>query len=315
MKKLLVVLAPIIIGIGSIGSIPVPASAEPLDLSLYPPITEIIATPGSTLKAPISLTNNSEKSQTLYFRIKLFIPLEDGSINLTDDNNLDKILTLEKNGQKIDNEFKLRPSETANLLLTADIPKEASFSDHYAALLFQTKNEEQPTPSESGAFSKIETGLASNLLLSIRPSNWQPTETFMIKEFSLNQLIFFGQEIRTTLKIENQSPHFARAKGTVIIKDINDNVIEKQELPTQNVLSQTTRNLAHNLPSFSSANLFGKYTAYASVDIEGEILTQTIVFFAIPKKGVGIIIVIMIITVITIQRLRFYRKTRRFGRG
>ncbi|MBI2036680.1 hypothetical protein HYT17_03555 [Candidatus Microgenomates bacterium] len=310
----------IVIGIHS-------AHAEKLDISLYPPITEIIAlaspaggTPSSTLKAPLILTNNSKKSQTIKFSIKPFTAAQDGSItiNINDNGNnvaaLTSMIRLEKNpstssGQGI---FTLRPSETANLSLLVDIPKEATPSDYYATLLFQTGNDSEPTSSESGAFSKIEAGIGSNVLLSVR-SNLSNLSNTKIKEFSV-PVIATGEPVNFLLLLENQGLHFVKVKGDITLADAAGVQIKKLIIPTQNVLAGSIRNISSS--AISTQNLWGKYTAVANIDVDGrKTLNQTLTFYVIPKRLLLIGLIGLIGLIAISHRLRFYRKTRRFGRG
>lgn len=292
MKSLFGAVFVVLVCIGSITSL---AYAQEIHLALYPPIIEIVTTPGNTFTVAITLTNLSTQNQNVTASFKSFRPEgEDGTIVFTDDNKGNSFFTLAQEGKAIGESLDLRPNEKRELSLVVKVPQEASGSgfvekDIYTALLLQTKNTTKP----SQTVSKVEAGIGSNILVAVRRLNGTTIISASLKEFSI-PTVLFDQPTKPILRVENKGEHFIKVKGEIAIFDIAGKEVKKVTLPMQNILALSTRDISSQLEPISIQGLFGKYRAEAKVDLgEGKILSKSITFYAIPKK-VGIIFIIIL---------------------
>lgn len=300
MKSLLILLV-VLVCMCSIASL---AYAQELHLALYPPIIEIVTTSDTTHTAPITLTNLSTQSQTVTASFKAFRPQgEDGTIAFTDDNRNDSIFVLVQDGKAIAESLDLRPNEKRELTLIVKVPQEAS--DIYTTLLLQTKN----TTKSSQTVSKIETGIGTNIIVSIRNPSGTASVSAGLKEFSM-PVVLFDQPPKPTLRIENKGKHFIKTRGEITIFDREDNEVKKIHLPMQNILALSTRDLSSQLEPLSTSRLFGKYRVEARVDLgEGKILSDGLIFYAAPKKiGIILILILLALGLVIIRVWAYARK-------
>src|SRR5688572_30839055 len=62
------------------------ARAAPIDISIYPPAIEVVATPDSTFRVPLKITNHSDQKEKVRFSFYPFRPSgENGEISLMQD--------------------------------------------------------------------------------------------------------------------------------------------------------------------------------------------------------------------------------------
>ena len=308
----LVVLAPIVIGAGSI---PVRAYAQGIDLSLSPPIIEIVTTAGSNLKVPITLTNHADRKQEVSLSLKPFtLRFEDDTLGFTDDSNLDPIrrfLSVTKNAQLVGKTMILRPNETSDLNLSVEIPREAAAQDYYFTIIFQSKKDSYLSQSsQTNALSNVEAGVGSNVLLSIRNPDTPDVLTAKLKEFSTVK-VTESDSIRLKAIVENQGSHFIKAKSKIVFKDIRGGEVKSISLPIKRILAASQRNLIDE--AISLPVLFGKYTAVLSIDIDDSLrLTDTISFYVMPKNSlIAISLLILALFLIIIRRFQWYAKQAR----
>lgn len=280
--------------------------AQQLDLSVYPPITEIVTAPAKIAKAPITITNNTGIMQKVKISFKPFEAASlDGTARFTDAKELDPIantIRVEKNGETIINTVQLRPDETAQLDLIVTPANQQNVGDVYMGVFFQTVNEKELKQTAS----RIEAGIVSLLLLSIRDSkNPSPTQV-RLEHFSSHKLIIDGP-ISFELPVANEGPHLVKMSGDIILFDAHGNQIATTNLPEQNILAKSTRNLALQATPIESNKLFGLYKAQAAVHVtEDKTLYQTLTFYVIPKKTGIIYLIILIVLIGFAIRLRLY---------
>ena len=305
MKQLLFLLL-LFLYIGSVSS----ACAQEIDLSIYPPSTEIIASSGAIARSPIVITNHGATKQKLSFSFKRLLAQIDGTASIGEENAPSQLFLLEKDGKPLDADIILRPSESTKLTLVTNAPTNSSDgssfdADYYYTLLFQSKNEK--ALSQTG--SKIEAGIGSNILLSVyrNPSDITKKPAGRIEEFSVNHRFYTGAPITFSLTIANAGPHFIKTEGELRLIDTSGHEVTRIALSSQNVLANSSR-IIKNTISLPSKNLFGKYTAVAKIETETESLIESVTIYAAPKEILIIMLIVLSLLITIFARLAIYRK-------
>ena len=290
----------VVFEIGSITS----AFAEEINLSLSPSRIEVIALPGESVQVPLSLTNKGSQTQSLSI---LFKPIDFAA-------KQSKMFpfTLTKDEETLGDFIDVRPDETVELLLVAQIPKDAASTDHYTTLLFQTRNKGTVSPQQTASY--IEAGVGTYILLSIEKEG-EKDRGVTIEEFQTNRFVNTNDPLAFTLEVKNEGKHFAKATGRIDLVDPFNNLISTVTIPVSTILAASSKNLTHETERISPKGLFGKYVAIATVTIGDQVLTQTVTLYVVPKNILLTILGILFAVVFLISRIRSYLlKTRRLSR-
>lgn len=292
---------------------PMHAFSNSASLLVSPTVTEIKAKSPSEIKTSIIIKNNTESEQDLKIKLIPFKQAEtlDGQIVLLAQKNsslesiLSQILILE-NGEKID-EIHLNSFEERKLSLGLRITKDETPGDYYFSVVFLTIPQEEKTVGTSSLQSL---GIATNVLLSIgdEPARGK------IKQFSTPMFLVKGG-VPITLLFENQSKHFVKPQGSIIIKNISGRTIEKIDILPQRILAKSSRFLTHTSLSartnqpillWEKEFLFGLYTANATISVSdnGPILTSTTRFLYLPIQILVPVILFFIVVIGVLFRLK-----------
>lgn len=293
-----------------------PAFAQEVSLGIYPPILDITATPPAQIKAPITLSNDSDKP------VSLRIGLQPFKSQRTNDGQIEFIPDLTGPDPKLLNKVQVIDGDTAvdtvtidslqekTLTLLIDLDKDTSLGDYYFSVIFLSNKPGQPT--SSGA--DIPSGIGTNVLLSIGPKG---KTRGSIDDFSAP---FFttGGPVRFNLALNNESDHFILPTGTVVIQNMLGQRVGKLDILPQYLLAHSSRNLRQRPESTSSSQfvdiidrqigtpyvfwpekfLFGIYTATVTLALSdnGPIVTSKTVFIALPIPFIAIASIVIFIT-------------------
>lgn len=317
--------------------IPNTAYAEGVSLKIQPSNLQIRAKSPADIRAPFTLTNQSDEAVTLSIVLKRFRDAGDetGSVvfstpGIKTEADRDQFL---KSVQIVDDGFvvpniTLGPKQQKKLLLRIELPKNASTSstsnvagagqDHYFSVIFLSNSSEAEVnerESQNDSFTNIQAGLGLPVLLSV---NQKDETAGFLDEFS-SPLILQSGPVPLTVKVKNTGEHFVEATGVILIKNMFGQTVGKVELPKTNILSGSTRSLSNNLIGnkesipqnigkaiWSEPFLLGFYTATLTLAVSPDksLYTQSVHFVAFPLVGSIILFSTLLIGILLIRRIK-----------
>jgi hypothetical protein len=309
---------------------PIAYAENNISLSASPSLITVQALPPANPKVPITIENKGDNPEQVQIRLLPFQPSskEDGQIEYLKTNtipqsykNIFEKIHLTDNGIITDS-FQLGPKQKKELQLQFFIFKEEPTADYYFSVIFITSpNQTPPKPCQnnskdntipaescSSAYSTLNAGIATNVLLSIGPKNLSSGE---IAEFSAPKFLQSGP-VPFTVRIKNSGQHVFAPFGRIFIKNVFGQTIGRIDLAPANILSNTSRSLTASSSTgektvWPEKFLLGPYTATLNLALseQGPVYNKSIVFFALPiQVSIGIILTIAIIITI-ILRVRY----------
>jgi hypothetical protein len=309
-----------------------PASAQSVDLGIYPPVFQIQATTPSDVKIPFSLQNFTDSSVPLTITLRPFTAgqTENGNITYLDvpiysDPFLPQRIQVLDGDNSIGNLI-LSPQQKKDLTLEVQIPSNEPKGDYYLSLVFSSGTDNLNSRNSSQATI----GIAGNILLSIGPVG--KTQGY-IENFSTPFFTSKGP-IPFTVRVKNSSDHYITPKGDIIIKNMFGQTIGKVNLLSVNILANTMRRLPDSVQSDPNSKdyqniktavennsfpvaiwpekfLVGPYTATLTLALSdsGPLFTKEIVFFAFPLEYlIAILLIISLIIFIAVRVNKSRRK-------
>lgn len=275
--------------------------AEGQSLSIYPPVIEVQTTPPSSPLVPIVIQNNNSEDVTLQIEL---IPFKtnniSGQIILMPEEihkgfypyYKDKIQFLVDS--KKTNSISLQALESKEVDLNINLAQGDPPGDYYFSIVFISSG----NTTEGTNVSRIPTGIATNLLLSIGPKD---EASGGISQFSTSSFKNAGP-VNFVLKLHNASKHVINPTGSIEISNIFGKKVGSVKILPQFVLARSDRFLLDNDQGSPSSNLttelndknlqviwpekflLGFYKAKARIQLEENesILTSNTYFLAFP---------------------------------
>ena len=306
----------IAIALSGVASLPVNAANQNVGqaLEIAPPVLNIKADPGQTVKANISLRDVSTSPLVVRNQINDFVAAgEDGTPKiLLDDNGQDSPYSLKTWIQGLP-QFTLKPREVNQLPLTIRVPKTAAPGGYYAVIRFTAS-----PPGLDGSGVSLSASLGTLVLLRV---NGDAKESVKIEQFqatknSKSNWLFESAPITFVTRVKNQGSSHEQPVGQITVKDMfgsataNVNV----NLNQNNVLPGSIRRFEQPLDSTVIGNriLFGRYTADLKMQYgtKGQTITASTSFWVIPYRMIGFIILLLVIAFI-IGRIALRRYSER----
>lgn len=317
------------------------ALADTIQLQVSPPLLHIRAVPPADITTPITITNTSEQGVNLKIAFNLFKDngRETGEIAYLNDKDpfpgpdaklFEKIHLIDEKNIALDS-LSVGPKQTKHLRLRIILPKNEPAADYYFSAIFLTTPDGTiPNGTDNkkiSASSKIEAGIASNVLLSIGPKENNKT---YIEEFSSPVYVNSGP-VPFSIRVKNTGRHVTTPKGLVLIKNMFGQTVGRIELPPTNVLAGSTRalidtgQLANSAASTKSLKeltgkplgqaahaiwtehfLLGFYTATLSIAVsdDGPVFTRSIHFLAFPATFLFALLVVILIVLVLYIRVK-----------
>lgn len=236
-----------------------------MNLSISPPILELIIQPGKTVKQTYAISSDVDNIK-LTPSIVYFVPDgNNGNISLTDSKVPDWIFFDQKSST-----------------LTISPPENAEEVDHFMTLVFTS---ESPVDLTNQNSTSISSQIGSNILLTVSKDG-NPKKSAEIVEFSAPKVVdSLFSKISYLVTIKNNGNSYWKPNGKIIIND--KNIIK---LAPFNVLSNYKRNIScledENLIDckLDKTFLIGKITSKLefSIDTDPKIYKKEITTIAFP---------------------------------
>jgi hypothetical protein len=302
----------------------IPAKAQTLSLSLWPPILEVIIMPGKAITQAYTITNSGEET-IINTKILPFEPNgEHGNIILQPGQGLSLSgpqFSFDNANLSLGKPFRLKSGEVAQVILKIRIPENCPEDDYYDTLLFET----QPGAKIGQSVSRQAGTIGGNLLLTVSKDG-QPLRKGEMVEFSLRKclslpifnfcLIDSLDPTEFRLRIKNTGRAFWKPAGKILINSFLGQKGEIQILP-ENILSQASRQINGQCQSeekiypcplnWQPKFLFGPYRARAELAISGleeKKISAQINFLALPFKLLLAVIIAIFGLILIKNRLK-----------
>lgn len=274
-------------------------------LEIAPPVLNIKANPGETVKTTISLRDVSTSPLVVRNQINDFVAAgEDGTPKLLLDENAEESPYSLKAWVQPLPEFTLKPREVNQLPVTIRVPANAAPGGYYAVVRFTAS-----PPGLDGTGVSLSASLGTLILLRV---NGDAKEAMSVEQFAAtkggeNNWLFESAPITFLTRIRNSGSSHEQPSGQIAIKDMFGNAVANVNvnLNQNNVLPGSVRKFEPVLDSSVIGNriLFGRFTAdlKLSYGTQGQTLTSSTSFWVIPYRLIGFAILLIIILVIVIR--------------
>jgi hypothetical protein len=275
-------------------------------LEIAPPVVNLTADPGQTIKTQISLRDVSKGKLVVKGQVNDFVASgEDGTPKILLEDNDSNPYSLKKWISPLP-ELLLNPKQIENLPVTIKVPMNASPGGYYGVIRFTA------TPPElDGNGVSLSASLGALVLLKV---NGNVKENLSIEEFSMNSpgksgSLFESTPLQFVERIKNTGNMHEQPTGQITITDMFGKKVATVNinLPPRNILPQSIRKFEQSLDSsvLGDKKLFGKYTAELRVTYgaNNQVVTSSKTFWVIPYTLIGIIILLVVGGFITLRIL------------
>jgi preprotein translocase subunit SecG len=283
---------------------------------------EEIMDPGELTVKQISITNNSDKSETFYLNLMGFEAKGDkGQVRLIEPDASPSIFSSWVDFP--DQGIEVGPGERKEVKYTINIPENAGPGGHYGAILVGNKpaKDVEGAPGDKGAVISVSQQTASLILLHI---TGDVVENARVKEFFTEKKIYSTPfEINFNTTIENLGNVHIKPIGIIKIKNMAGMEVEEIDFnkTNSNILPGTIREFERK---WADKFGFGRYSAelvlsYGTDPASGgegkKSLTSYVHFWILPSKIVipaliGLVaVVILLIIFVKLQKKRAIKKT------
>lgn len=269
-------------------------------LEIAPPVINLTADPGQTIKTQISLRDVSRGKLLVKSQVNDFLAAgEDGTpkILLDTDSEEPSPYSLISWIAPLP-ELVLEPQQIRNLPVTITVPANAAPGGYYGVVRFTA------TPPEmQGTGVSLSASLGSLLLVRV---NGAAKESMEIEEFSMNKggksgSLFESAPVNFVERIKNTGNLHQQPSGKVSITDMFGKKVAavNVNLPPRNVLPSSIRKFEQPLDktTIGDKRLFGRYTAELTLTYgtNKQTVTDSLTFWIIPYKLIGIVIAVLVI--------------------
>lgn len=283
-----------------------PANNTGQALEIAPPLVNLNADPGQSLKVQIILRNVSNGT--------LIVSGQANDFLAQGENGTPKVLL---NGETSPYSLKdwvvppaslqLASKEIKTMTIAINVPKDASPGGHYGVIRFTAT-----APSLSGTGVAISASLGSLILMTVSGPVHQ---NLTVKEFSVAHngstgTLFESGPLNFVTRLTNNGNVHEQPVGQIVINNMFGKKLASVNvnLPPKNILPQSTRKFDSPLDSTVIGNkkLFGHYTANLSVKYGkngSQTVTSSLGFWVIPIKSVVIAIAALVAAFFLIRYL------------
>lgn len=286
-------------------------------LEIAPPLLTLNANPGQVIHTQIELRDIAKVNLIVTNEINDFVANGvDGTpkILMGDESNNDPFSM--RNWVTPLPQFTLTPNQIQRLSVTISVPKNASPGGHYSVIRFTGI-----PPSLKGSGVSLSASLGALVLLTV---NGKLTHKMSINTFTVSKdeggkpaKLFQSAPLSFAVKLKNSGNIQEEPTGHITVSDLFGRAVAgvNINLPPRNVLPDSTRNFAGALDKsdLGSKRLFGLYHAKLVVkygDQYKQSTSDTITFWVIPYKLIGIIVLLLVIAFFALKYwLRHYKRS------
>ena len=311
------------------------AYAVGTNLKLSPSSIRIQAQPPADVHAPFTIENPSENPISLKIGYKLFDSqnsqngtvtfLKNGSsISGQDQKFFEKVQVIDSDNFSHDI-IELGPKQRKQLMLRINLPSGQSSADYYFSLVFlenitqidQTSINRDKNQQPSAI--TLQSGIGTNVFLAVGPKEG-PQASIDTYETPWLKL---GGPVPFLLRVSNDGTHYISPSGTVTIKNMFGQTVDKVQIPKSVILAGTSRTFTSTTSQTTATDkqllagstivwpekfLLGVYTATLDLSLsdEGPVVTKSIRFTVLPL--IFILGFILLIAALSYIYLRIKKK-------
>lgn len=288
------------------------AQAQTFSLSISPPLLELMIMPGKSYTQIYSLTNSGQ-TLTLTPSISAFAPDgPKGNLKFTSQPDASQALsfTFADSRLQLNQPFILEAKETKEISLKITASPTAPEKDYYFTLLFSSR----PAGGRTNTGSQAAGVIGTNILITVS-QNGQPVKKGEIEEFKLTNcyiqnllgwcLLDSFSQPKYAIRLKNTGKTFWKPFGQITAKGLF-NQEWQNELRPDNILAFSEREISLATPSAQPSFLIGSYRTSLEfqTDQEGEKISNTLVFFSMPVKGITALLLIAVLFKIIGSKLK-----------
>lgn len=267
-------------------------------LEIAPPLVYLNVDPGQSVTTQILIRDISSGNLIVTGQVNDFVAAgENGTPKILLNNNTYDPYSLKSWVASLPS-LLLTPKQIKTLNVTLNVPSNASPGGHYGVVRFTAT----PPSLEGTSGVSLATSLGALLLVTV---SGKITENVTVQSFSVNnggksQSLFESGPVNFVEQFHNLGNVQEQPTGQVSITDMFGTKLAdvNVNLPPGNILPQSIRQFSEPLNSSVIGNkrLLGRYTAALKVTYGAshKVLTASIVFWVIPFKLIGVIIIILV---------------------
>lgn len=273
-------------------------------LEISPPLLDLKADPGQTIKSEIRVRNVTKDTLVVKAQFEDFVASgEDGQpkILLNPDEKSPYSI---KDWLGATETVTLAPEQRETIPITINVPQDASPGGHYGVVRFTGA-----PPELEGTGVSLSASVGTLILVNVSGDVKESAsieELFVSKDGKRASLFEYGP-LDFTLRIENDGNIHLQPKGTIQVTNMFGKTVYLSQLnqDSRNVLPGSIRKFEQ---SMGNKLLFGPYKLKADVvyGSNSQITSDTVTFWVIPYKIIlGILLTILIVVFIFRRYNRF----------
>lgn len=276
-------------------------------LEIAPPVLNLIADPGQTIRTQISLRDVSDNRLIVQGQINDFVANgEDGTPKLLLGEGESSPYSMKSWIQPLA-VLNLKPKQIENLPITIRVPANAAPGGYFAVVRFTAT-----APELDNTGVALSASLGALVLVRVKGA---AKESMAIEQFSVTTTkgatpkVFEAAPLTFVERIKNNGNVHEQPSGQVTITDMFGKKIAavNVNLPPRNVLPGSIRRFEQKLDKSVIGNmvLFGRYTANLKVTYgdNKQVITDKISFWVIPYKLIGFAILGLIIAFFVLRNI------------
>jgi len=277
-------------------------TATDTTLTLTPATAFVLAPVGEVVEHTITIKNDSQN--TIQVRPKVVDFKSDGKsgIPILQDNTIFSYFTPKTNSE-LSSPITLYANQSYNLLLEIEVPPDSVTQEYPLTILFESENSSEVDALSSG--SSITQIIGSNLIILVANGTISSSRITngAIESFKIIDSL---QSWKFSILLENDSQSAALASGSAVISNVFNEVVSRQEINSDVVLSKGKRYARHKLAtneqltnvtfSYDEPFLLGPYTVALEIlqdDGSVQVVSQKTVL-ALPMSVFGLVIIISV---------------------
>lgn len=276
-------------------------------LEIAPPVISLTADPGQTLKTQINLRDVSTTTLVVTGEVNDFTASgEDGTPKLLLDPGETSPYSM-KSWIRPLSELTLKPRQVENLPVTINVPRDAAPGGYFSVIRFTAR---APELNDTGVSLSASLGA----LVFVRV-NGAADEKLSIVDFTTvarngeQADLFESLPVNFVARLKNDGNVHMQPAGQIMVRDMFGKKVASVNvnLPPRNILPGSTRRFEAPLDKgvLGTRQLFGRYKADITITYGDtkQTLTDSVVFWVIPYKLIGLGVLGLIIAFLVLRRM------------